>query len=324
MPPRLARLLAIVAAVLLVVAAFALRGALGDDDTTADGSSGDPADPSDPDSDAPFRVLCDDDLGTACDELEGLDRVGSVEVVRGEDAMDRLAAADAPYDAWLTLDPWPDVAAYLRDPAAYVADPEAAAPRVVPVASAPLAVLADPATSDCAATPTWGCLAGDARPPVGLPSLSTSLGPLVLGHAAAGLLDRTDFGLAATEDVRDALVALVEEAGRPADDLVGQIVLPGNHSAVVATQGRAEAIATSAQGRTLDLVAAALTPKGTVGVVLAGVGPRGPAALDALRAVVTGQTVATALRAEGWNGPAARSSGLPDPDVIYALKEELA
>lgn len=315
MPPRLARLLAVVGAVALVAGGFAVRSALADDDeaTAAGPGSSEPGAEG-----ATYRVLCDDDLGEACDALAELQGVGSVQVERVADALAALAEDGAPYDAWLTLDPWPAVAAYLADPSA---------PRDVPlveVASAPLAVLADPATSDCGEDPTWTCLAGPADPEVGIPGRTTALGPLVLAGAAAGLLGRTDFGTNAVgETERAQLVRLDEGATRRSSEQVRQILLPGNHSAVVAPAALAERIARSAQGRTLDLVVAPLEPAATVGVVLAGIGPRGEAATRALAEVVTGQTVADALAAEGWTGPAAPSSGLPDPDVVYALQEEI-
>lgn len=316
MPPRLARLLAVVGALALVAAGFGLRAALsGDDDgSTAAG----PGSPSPGGGEGRFRVLCDADLADACDALARLEGVGSLEVERVDDALSALAEDGAPYDAWLTLDPWPAIAAYLADPGAPAEVP------LVEVASAPVAVLVDPATSECEADPTWTCLARPARPPVTIPGRGSALGPLVLAHAAAGLVGRTDFGTNAVgEAVRAQLADLRAGTRGSARELLRQILLPGTSSAAIGPQALAEQVADSAQGRPLDLTAAPLAPVGTIGVVLAGVGPRGAEATRALAEVVTGQTVADALAAEGWTGPPARSAGLPDPDVVYALQEEI-
>jgi hypothetical protein len=319
MPPRLARLLAVVGALALVAGAFVLRGALsGDDEVTAGSGDRDPA------GDAPFRILCDDDLGDACAALADRAGVGSVEVVRAGEAVTRLTAEELAYDAWLTLDPWPQILAVAgapdRTPA--VTDP-------LPVASAPLAVLVDPGSSDCAGPTTWACLSRPARPPVGIASLATAVGPLVLAHAAAALQGDTDFGInQLDDDVRIALEGLLEnvgsDGGRSVVDQATGMLQPGRFSAVVAPKERAEALAASRQGRGRSLVVASLGPAATLGVVLAGIGPRGPAALDALTAPARGQTVRLALAAAGWTGPAGTTTGLPAPDVVYALQEELS
>jgi hypothetical protein len=114
MPPRLARLLAIVAAVVLLVGAFALRGALmGDDDegvTAGSGSgAGSGTEPEGPLDEGPFQVLCDLDLGeAACEAVEGSRLVNEVEVV-ARSGVARLLEEEGgdQWDVWLTLDPMP-------------------------------------------------------------------------------------------------------------------------------------------------------------------------------------------------------------------------
>ena len=112
MPPRLARLLAIVAAVVLVIGAFALRGSLsgGDDEegvSTGSGSGAGSASGTEPreTDDGPFQVLCDVDLGdAACEALEGSALVDEVEVVsRGSVAGLLEGDGGERWDAWLTL-----------------------------------------------------------------------------------------------------------------------------------------------------------------------------------------------------------------------------
>lgn len=308
------------AALALVAGAFALRGALaGDDGDAGPGSDAGPAA-----GDGRFRVLCDEDLGAVCDVLAGQPGVASVEVARAGDAVEQLTADEVPVDAWLTLDPWPVMLA-----SAGGDGPPLAVTEAVPVASSPLAILVDPDESDCEDDATWACLAEPVRPPVGLPSLATATGPLVLAHATAGLEGGTDFGIGQVDDatratLADLLRAVGSERDRTAAEQAEGLLQPGRFSAVAGPEGRARALATRRQGRTRGLVVAALGPPATLGVVLAGVGPRGAAAVAALRAVVTGQTVGPALDAEGWTGPAEPTSGLPDPDVIYRLQEELS
>lgn len=321
MPPRLARLLAVLAAVVLVVAAFALRGLLGDDEGSPRGS--DRPDPTGDDG-QPFRVLCDDDLGAACEALSARTPGDEVEVVRVDDAVALLTGAAPAYDAWLTLDPWPEAVADATASASPlpVTDP-------VVVASSVLAVLVDPARTECTATTDWDCLVAPATPPVGVASTGTAVGSLSLAHAAAGLQGATDFGINQLDDevrvaLEDLLDAVGANGGRTVAAQADLIRFPGNFSAVVTPRGRAEAVADSAQGRGRGLEVAILAPEARIGVVLAGVGPRGPAAVDALRDVVTDQTVLDALAAEGWTGPASRTAGLPAPGVIYALQELLA
>ncbi len=59
-------------------------------------------------------------------------------------------------------------------------------------------------------------------------------------------------------------------------------------------------------------------------MVLAGLGPQAVDATRALENLVTGQTVGDALAEAGWDGAALLTTGLPDPDVVYAILEELS
>jgi len=313
-----------VAALALVAGAFALRTALADDDGGSVRAGGDG-----PGSgDGPFRILCDDDLGAACEALAGQPGVASVVVVRAGDAVERLSGEasgdDAAYDAWLTLDPWPAMLA-----SAGGDGPPLAVTEAVPVASSPLALLIDPEASGCEDDATWACLTEPARNPVGVASLATATGPLVLAHAAVGLEGDTDFGVNQMEDttradLADLLRVVGSERSRTAAEQAEGLLQPGRFSAVAGPEGGARDLAARPQGRRRGLVVAVLAPEATLGVVLAGLGPRGSAAVATLRAVVTGQTVGRALAEGGWTGPASRTRGLPDPDVIYRLQEDLA
>ncbi len=322
MPPRLARLLAVLAAVVLVGAAFALRGALGDDDESPSAGKGNGRD----DDEEPFRVACDDDLGAACEVLAA--RIGNdaeVEVETASQPFARLSAGEIAYDAWFTLDPWPAMVATTGQ-----AGREVAVTSPVEVASARLAVIVAPDATECDETPTnWRCLLEPANPSVGIAEPGTASGGLMLAAAVAGLQGNTGFGIGDVTDevgteIEDFLGLLAFPRRASVADQAALMISSGNFSALVAPQARAQATANSAQGRQRDLAVVALEPAVTIGVTLVGIGPRGPDALDALRGTVTDQTVVEALAREGWTGPAGPTTGLPAPDVIFALQKELA
>ncbi|WCO68885.1 hypothetical protein PO878_09130 [Iamia majanohamensis] len=328
MPPRLARLLAVLAAVALVAGALVLRSALAGDDGGSDDTEGGGG------SDAPVRLLCDADLGdAACEALGALDGVGSVEVATADEALAEMAEVTAPYDAWATLDPWPQILDVARDedqlpPIADEGDP-------VPLASSALAVLsADPMLCGEEQLAGWQCVAGsaaDGLARVGVPTLASASGPLVLGAAAAGLVESTDVGIDDIDgtDVGTLLDDLLDSAdtGTLAEEATAIVTQPGRYDALVTIEGLAVDAAGTAGGRSrglqvLPISAPASDPTATFGVVLAPLGPDGPGALDRLRGQVTGQTVTDGLAEAGWSGDAARTTGLPAPDLLYRLDEE--
>ena len=321
MPPRLARLLAVLAAVALVAGALVLRSALAGDDGSSDdeGPAGGPPD-------GGYQVLCDADLGdAACEAVAALDEVAEVEVLTADDAVAALTEGAAQtWDAWLTLDPWPDMLDVARGEATLT--PTTGTERV-PVASSTSALLARADDLDCPAPVTWACLADAATggADIGMPALGSAGGPLVLGLAATGLEGTVDFGIGAVlgGPVEDQLADLLDSADpgtlAEQDDLATR---PGTYQAIATIDGLAGPTAETPQGEQQGLAALALDPAATLGVVLAPLGPEGPGAVDRLRDQVTGQTVTDGLAEAGWSGDAARTTGLPAPDLLYRLDEE--
>lgn len=311
MPPRLARLLAVLVAIALVVGAFALRGALSDDDeddvTTGGGT---------PDGDASYRVLCDEDLGAACDAME--DVLGyDVDRVTAQDV---LTAETSDGDAWVTLDPMPAMLDGLRESAGL----PPLTVKTVALASSRLSLLvrSDVGCPDGA----WSCVAGAAADQkVGVPADDTATGQVSVGAGFAGLApDQEERGIGALdEDTRPAMQDLVDSGDRfPLDVQQDRFLTqPGLFAAIVTT----EALAADAIGgpRGNGLTSVPLTPETTIGVVLVGLGASGDDAVRALGEAVSDQTVLDALGEAGWDGEPAASDGLPDPDVIYALQEAL-
>ncbi|QYG93487.1 hypothetical protein HC251_14345 [Iamia sp. SCSIO 61187] len=329
MPPRLARLLAVLVAVALVAGAFVLRGALADEDepttngpgTTTGAGGGDDGDG------GPYRLLCDADLGEeACTAVAEATGAEVRTVTAGEVLADGGAAAEDA-DLWLTLDPLPGVLATVRaeaDLGAITGEEPA------PVASSPLAVLTfDGSPFDCLEPIAWACLVEPVRPEVAVPGLDSSLGIVVAAAGSAGLVGSTDLNITTFRDTEEADLVddLISEspsaAGDTAADQANAMLRPGSASAVVTVEGLAERQASTVQGGNRGLSTASLFPPVTVGVVLAGLGPEGDAAVRASSEAVSGQTVLLALVEGGWTGAASASTGLPAADLVYALRERM-
>lgn len=327
MPPRLARLLAVIVAIALVAGAFALRGALSSDDdelTSTDVEIDMPtgAGPTDPDASS-FRLACDEDLAPVCEEL-GLDPV------RTSTVLDAAAEDDLPYDAWLTLDGMGGVLDSTRLEVGLgriTSDP-------LEVASSTLALLAldDPPGGCPDDVVEWTCLMDPPEPfgiGIAVPSGDTSLGTLAIAAAARSLQDGTGFGRGAYEGTLDAdtVIELLDDspsqAGRTTAQQTSAMFNPGIADASVTFDGLARLRAGTPRGGNRGMRVLALSPEVTIGVVLVGLGDDGEAAVRALGPAVTGQTVQDALTEAGWAGGAKPTSGLPEADVIYGVREEL-
>jgi hypothetical protein len=190
------RVLAVLAAVGMVVAAVMLRQAVDDDDGggSSDGGDGD------------LVVLCSTDLRDVCLELGD-----SVEVLTADPATTAVELAegtlDAEIDAWITSTAWLEVTES-RAPAA-LGDTRAIASSPATMATAPDRF---EAISDlCAGEDIWQCLGGHAGTDwselgdgsnaewrelkVGLTDPDVALGLPVLASAAAGFFGTTDFAV---------------------------------------------------------------------------------------------------------------------------------
>ncbi len=331
MPPRLARLLAVVAAVALVGGAFVVRGALSNDDPDAVRAG--IADPQEREV-SEFRLVCDPDVGeAACEAVASLPGVVEVVPLALQEVIDDATGDGAPpdWDLWLTLDPMPGVLDTARSEAQLSpmtsADP-------VALASSPLAVLADPerlAEVCPAGEPTWDCLAQAARPPIAAPVVASSTGTVIAAAATDAMvaaegttLDDAGISAPSTMVALDRVEALFDES--PQTSLAAQAGLlnqPGQASGVITIEGLARISADTPQGRNRRLAVLLIEPSVTVGVVLVGLGLQAENALAAVGEVAEDQTVRDALAEGGWTGAAALTNGMPQPDLVYALREEL-
>lgn len=296
------RVLAVLGAVAIVLAAIAVRAAIDDgDDRARDGDRG---------ADGALVVICAEDLADAC---AALDRVTVVEEEAATTAA-QLAAGSLPdgADAWLTTTAWTEVTD-VRSPG--VID------RQVALATSPVVVAVDPGRSDAVRTlcgdvalwrclgdatgSDWGQIGGDARWGsfrVGLPSASSATGLGVLASVASGYFGSTDF---ARNDFDAStfpgwLDALTDPSAAGERDPVATLVTArGRYTAV-------GAIAAATPGRAVDVLdpAPAVEVTATLAVLPGGddVDDDGDL-VGALR---------EALVADGWS---AATGGAPAPTL---------
>jgi hypothetical protein len=336
-----ARLLALVGALVMIVAAVVVRVAVIEDDdegTSVDvgGGGGD------------LRVICATELRAACDALAD-DADVTVEPAGETEA--RLAAAsagdDPGVDVWITFAPSAQIVRDTRERARL--DP-VLGPDVGPVARTPLVVTArrDRAAvlerhcgevtwtcigdvagqpwEEIGGQPAWGVVRPAHREPVG-----SATGLLVLGHAVGSFLATPERG---ADDVsrldwetNDAFPAwfqrleqsVPDDAFQPRRDPFAQwLQLRGIGYDVVGTT-EAEAVPGIARARDLRDDATVLypAPMATADVVLA---PVGDAAEDAtrIRERVSDALANASYRVAGAAGPDPAAPSLPDTDGLPA------
>lgn len=289
------RVLALVGAILLVVVAVVLRGVLDDD------GGDDDRDPVDGGDEPSLVVACVPELEAACLELARDD--AEVLIVTPTETITRLERGEH-IDAWVTLDPWPAMAAFTLDDDPFLAGEPAA------VASTELVLLTrTAAVADCAEPVTWTCAVDTLGDDAALPIAFSTLRPFVLGQAVTDWFGATpatnDFGEPAIDD---RLGEVGTPAGDPLRDIKDGLPQP-SATGVLATQLRALG------SRLTDFTTSPSGVPVTVAAVV--VGP------EADR--VAGEPAFTGiLEATGWTiDPAAATTGLPDPGVLVALSDRV-
>jgi len=310
MPPRLARLLAVVAAVALVVGAFVLRGVISGDDDGIDG----PGVPL-----VRWKVVCDADLGEACERLESFPGIEEVKVLAAGEVLGPGEGSDplAGFDLWITLDPIADVVG---------GDATTPAGDSKPVASASLAVVLRP-EGGCDDPAPWDCLLAAGRNPFGLPDLDSSTGIVTAGAALIGLAGSD---APSRRDVNEHSGTLAEAEFDDLDGLTDDIYLPGRLSGIATPAAIANAVVGTSRGGSEGLGAFDIVDSPTIGVVVTPLRdePDVVGGAEEVAAEILGrdgeQNVLDALAEAGFADGPQRSSGLPAPDVMYALWEELS
>jgi len=294
------RTLAVAGAVLMIVVAIIVRSAI---------DNGDSAPPS---QQSTGTIACITELADACAALTGV-------TVRVEDASvtaKAIAKGNADIDAWVTLDPWPDIANELAKRT--VADPGNRIART-DLLIAMVGERAAPLATACGGTVNWKCL-GDAigRPwtelggqpewgaiKAGVPNTTTAAGLIFLGHASSGYFGTENF---ATNDFDDAfLVWKSKVTATPATFTTFIQQFPAAFSGVGATR-----VDVTAGSGTRPVTAIDPAPSADAVVVIAPVaGHKVPGGTNALK---------DRLRSAGWstdNLPA--PTGLPNAGVLLAL-----
>jgi hypothetical protein len=281
------RVLALIGAICLIAAAVLARALLTDDD---DGGGGD-------EGDGELVVACIPELEDAC---RAIDRPLDLTIEDPADTIARLAAGED-IDAWITLDPWPAMAAVVERRIEFEA--------VVPVADSDLVLLARNDRVGSCDPLTWTCLVDALGDSVAVPDAASALGVLVVGQAA------TDFfgGRFAANDLQAPALA----------DRLSQLDVPAREPLDDIRDGFPEPAATGALAFQLDSLGTRLTQftsapsaaPASVAVVVAGG--------DADR--VAGEPSFTAaLEALGWTlAPDAATTGLPSAGVLVALQGAL-
>lgn len=218
------RVLAVLGAIAIVLAAVAVRAAwTGGDGAGAGGRGG-----------SPVRLVCDPDLAAACQQL------GDVDVAVRDSATlsgDLVAGPLEAVDGWVTSAAWVELTAPRLD------DEDARLRRVVrlgadEVVVAALDTRAPVLTAHCGPAPVWRCLGdvagqpwtalggldawGDVR--TGLPDADTAIGLSVLANVAAGYFDGTTFAANDFSGFDTWLARLAEPSGGGDPDVLATLV----------------------------------------------------------------------------------------------------
>ncbi len=318
--PVVRRVLALVAAVGLVVAAVVVRNRLDDEDddqATVGPSTTAPA--SGP-------VICDPSLQQACAALGA-----NVVIEPAGTTIDRLSAPDAgPRPAaWVTLAPLPEIVNENRQRA--LAGPMFAT--TVPVATTPLVLVArsdrgEALTAACGGDPTWSCLA--AKGPASWADLGgqgawgrlkvghddpapTARGAVVFAGAATGIAGGPGFDVNDPQ-LREALNRLEDAvpsvAFRGASALQVMVIQTGSLDIVGTTQAEADPVVSPRAGQFAIYPDPVVRAQAVVAVT-AGDG-----------AAVAG-VVGPALVGAGWQPDTAADTGLPPAGVVQALRTDV-
>jgi hypothetical protein len=307
MPPRVAKLLAVIAAIVMIGVALLVRSNLGDDDGGPGGDGG---------SRETFEVVCITELASICEELEpeGLD----VTVEDAGTTAARLASETSDIDAWVTIDPWPEMVDVERRLAQL---PELFTPATSPaVASSDLVLLlAGETDPECG----WNCVVvrSGEQQEIGVPANNTGFGLQVIGEAFASHMDTAEFSLQDIRDESQWLGRLL--ASEPSVDAELRMATQGTAAYIGAgtTEQRANTVLDTEGGRVRKLHLGAVEVPARADVVVASLA--GSDSTDRLKGIFTGQNARAAFTAEGWTAPAGEGpTGLPAADLLVALREE--
>lgn len=281
------RVLALAVACLLVAGAILIRDVVTDDDegeVTTEGSGGG------------LVVACIPELIEACETLDAQ--------VLEQDPAETIAAlaAGEDIDAWVSVDPWPEMAGIIDDRIS-LGVPE-------PVAQTDLVLLVRTGEipNGCGEPVTWTCLVDGLGDEVAVPGGSSAVAPLIAGHAAEDFLP----GLASNDFADPEFERRIGDLDTGIDDPLGDIRVGLPEPAAT---GALAVDLPSLGGRRSTLTESPGRSGATVAVVVAG-----PAAQE----VGGNNAFAQALASLRWEvTPDAATTGLPRAGVLVALQDLL-
>lgn len=298
-----ARVLAVVAAVAMIVGAVAYRSSRDSSSTVSAGSP-----------DVRLGVVCASELGAVCDALSG----ATVEpaAVTADRLLGARSAAEGGVAAWLAPGPWAAMVDAGRRTAAL---PKLFEGRGEVLGRTELVAVVRKGQTPSAcvgAAVSWKCLGDAAQEPsfrIGGDPADHAIGLFVRAAALSGFIGNTTFGSNDIEDAAAGWLANVDARldaapGFGATSLQQFLVTPGSARAYLTTG----AAAATSPSPGVDVVTP--TPAAGIEVVLARTTEDGG---DVSVAKVT-----SALRQAKWDaGRLSGDDGLPSPGVLLALRE---
>ena len=346
MPPRLARLLAVIAALAMVGGALYF--------VTRDSGGGTGSDGTDPGNDpgGKVRIACIAELESVCKVVAAKHPEIALTVEdAGTTEAALVPAGVAPYDAWITFDPWPGMVDAGRDqknmrpwfgtaPTALASTPLVAVMPGDRYAALVKVCGKGTATWTCVATyagQSWGAFASGSPGAdtwgtlkVGVGDPDSGLGALFVGQVATSIASANRLGAHFgsndfTPLLQQQLKAPLASSDRKdtADQLTDVVLHFGSYSLVASTAPPASRTATSSQGRSHNLQAVQIGPSARADAIVA------PLTTDAkvasrISGWFTDKTAQHEFDRLGWAfGPPKGSNGMPDADVLAALREDI-
>ena len=286
------RIVAFLTALAMVAAALAVRAARDSDGSASEGG---------------LALVCARELGDLCDELDARTEAANT-------TADRLIGLgrdeDPELDAWLVPGPWPQMVDDVREfdgkPRIFD-EPET-------LGWSSLVVVTRGDAIDAACAESWNCLAdgtiADGGHAVGAPAVADATGVLVRAAALSARVRTTEYGTEVFGDHGGWLTELTRALDRrqfQAGTLRRFLTTPGSADAFVTTRAAATAAGATDAARPAPPVEVALS-------LALRDGASKPAGINDL------------VLEHGWSPPqtpVAVDSGLPSPDVLYALREFL-
>ncbi len=285
-----ARVVAFLAALAMVAGALAVRAAMDSDGGSGGSGNG------------KFVLVCASELGELCDELDATKEAANATA----DRLIALGANEDPgLDAWLVPGPWPEMVDQVRDldgKAPVFSHHDA-------LASSRLVVVTRGDKIDAACAADWSCIA-DGSPPVGAPSVTDAVGVLARAAVLSARLESSDYGRA---DIEREAGWLTDVSSR----LDRSQFQAGSLRRFLTTPGSADGFITTRAASTDAGVDDPKSPEPAVEV---------PLMLGRREGADQPDGLTDRALDHGWSPvetPGAVDSGLPSPDVLYALQEYL-